>query len=154
MVKVHVIAILFLLTFMFRPFSGDAQMRADLSSFDIEQQLSEEDLSFFLALNFIRDAASPEKKAIKERILLVLLKGAEELEKRRENTRLVAAILTLTLGPFGAHRLYLGTDAIVPVFYTVTLGGGLGILPVIDLFHILLSKDLSKYYNNSKVFMW
>lgn len=154
MIKVYPIAILFFLAFMLRSFSGDAQMHTHLNSFDIEHQLSEADLAFFRSLDFIGDAASPEKKEMKEYILLLLLKGVEEVEERRENTRLVAALLTLTLGPFGAHRLYLGTDAIVPVFYTVTLGGGLGVLPVIDLFHILLTKDLSKYYNNSKVFMW
>ncbi len=71
-----------------------------------------------------------------------------------ENKRLVASALTIALGPFGAHRLYLGTEPEVPVAYTLTLGGGLGILPVIDLGHILFTKDLSRYENNVHVFMW
>ena len=71
-----------------------------------------------------------------------------------ENPRLTAALLTLLAGPFGMHRLYLGTEVNVPVIYTCTLGGGLGILPIIDLFVILFSKDLEAFYNNSRVIMW
>src|SRR5690606_8600054 len=51
-----------------------------------------------------------------------------------EPRRLVAAALALTLGPFGAHRLYLGTDAKVPVLYGITFGG-FGVLVLIDLAH-------------------
>lgn len=75
-------------------------------------------------------------------------------EKRPEHPRFVAALLCLTLGPFGAHRLYLGTKPSVPVAYTLTLGGGLGVLPVIDLVLICFSRDLSKYRNNPHVLMW
>ncbi|NQX92591.1 MAG: NINE protein [Flavobacteriales bacterium] len=71
-----------------------------------------------------------------------------------ENPRAVAAITTVLLGPFGAHRIYLGTETKVPIFYTLTLGGGLGILPLIDLICILTTKDLEQYYNNPKVIMW
>ena len=78
----------------------------------------------------------------------------ENIKVRREHPRLVAAILCLTLGPFGAHRLYLGTKPSVPVAYTLTLGGGLGVLPVIDLVIICFSRDLSKYKNNPHVLMW
>lgn len=74
--------------------------------------------------------------------------------KAEENPRVVAAAATLLLGPFGAHRIYLGTSAKVPVFYTVTLGGGLGMLPLIDLICILTVKDLSRYYDNGRIFMW
>ncbi|MGB1031620.1 MAG: NINE protein, partial [Flavobacteriales bacterium] len=74
--------------------------------------------------------------------------------KAQENPRVVAAITTVLLGPFGAHRIYLGTSAKVPVFYTVTLGGGLGVLPIIDLLCILTVKEISRYYNNENIFMW
>ena len=74
--------------------------------------------------------------------------------KAQENPRAVAAITTVLLGPFGAHRIYLGTAAKVPVFYTLTLGGGLGVLPIIDLVCILSVKEISRYYNNKNVFMW
>jgi TM2 domain-containing membrane protein YozV len=73
---------------------------------------------------------------------------------KKERVRLTAAILCITLGPFGVHRLYLGTSTSVPVFYTITLGGGFGLLPVIDLFLIVFSKDLEKFKNNPHVFMW
>ncbi len=72
----------------------------------------------------------------------------------QENPKVVALILPGTLGAFGAHRIYLGTDPKIPIFYTITLGGGLGVLPAIDFFVLLFSKDLSKYYHNDKIFMW
>jgi TM2 domain-containing membrane protein YozV len=65
-----------------------------------------------------------------------------------------AAILTLTLGMLGVHRLYLGCKPWVPVFYLLTVGGGFFILPVIDLIFILKSKNISEYYNNSDILMW
>ena len=71
----------------------------------------------------------------------------------REPQRLVAATLTLTLGTFAAHRLYLGTNVKVPIIYGLTFGG-FGVLVLIDLAHILFTKDLTVYMNNSKVFMW
>lgn len=86
--------------------------------------------------------------------LIAYLTHSLELPQTKENTRLVAIALTLALGPFGAHRIYLGTNVKVPLFYTLTLGGGLGILPVLDLLHIIFTKDLSPYFNNDKIFMW
>lgn len=71
-----------------------------------------------------------------------------------EDTRAVAICLTLTLGVFGAHRIYLGTEDYIPVFYTLTLGGGLGILPVIDFLHLCFVKDISPYYQNEQLIMW
>lgn len=78
----------------------------------------------------------------------------QALKHRKEHPRLMAAVLCLTLGPFGAHRLYLGTKPAVPVAYTLTLGGGLGVLPVIDLLVICFSRDITPYKNNPRVFMW
>ena len=65
----------------------------------------------------------------------------------------VAAGLDLSLGMFGVHRLYLGTEVQVPVMYTLTLGGG-GVLLLADLGLILLSKDIETYANSSHIFMW
>ncbi len=70
-----------------------------------------------------------------------------------EPKRLVAATLALTLGAFGAHRLYLGTDAKVPVIYGLTFGG-FGVLVLIDLGHILFTNDLHAYLANGQVLMW
>lgn len=70
-----------------------------------------------------------------------------------ENTRLVSSLLTVMLGPFGAHRLYLGTTTKVAVIYGVTFGG-FGVLALLDLGHLLFTKDLESYKNNDRVFMW
>jgi TM2 domain-containing membrane protein YozV len=73
---------------------------------------------------------------------------------RKNNPKLTAIGLIILLGPFGAHRLYLGTAPRVPVFYTVSLGGGLGLLPLTDLVAIMTTKDISNFYNNDKFIMW
>lgn len=72
---------------------------------------------------------------------------------RSENKRWVGAVLALFLGPFGAHRLYLGTTAKVPIVYGLTFGG-FGVLALIDLGHILFTKDLSRFEHSDRVFMW
>lgn len=71
----------------------------------------------------------------------------------KEPKRAVAAILAVTLGPFGAHRLYLGTSPKVPVAYALTFGA-FGILPLIDLGHILFTPDLERYSNDGRLLMW
>jgi hypothetical protein len=71
--------------------------------------------------------------------------------KKRKFT---AIILTLLTGPIGGHRLYLGTKPIVPIVYAVTLGGGFLVIPIMDLFTIIFTKDLNKFENNDKVLMW
>lgn len=68
--------------------------------------------------------------------------------------KLKAALLALFLGHFGVHRIYLGTDPSVPVVYSLTLGGGLGLLPLVDFIAIITSKDLDKYIDNNRVIMW
>jgi hypothetical protein len=71
----------------------------------------------------------------------------------KENTRLIGSTLAVLLGPFAAHRIYLGTTPKVAIFYGVTFGG-FGVLPLIDLGHLLFTKDLTPYRNNDRVFMW
>lgn len=78
---------------------------------------------------------------------------ADSTVAKGENVRLVSSALAVLLGPFGAHRLYLGTNTKVALVYGLTLGG-FGILAVLDLGHLLLTKDLTPYRNNGKVFMW
>ena len=68
--------------------------------------------------------------------------------------KLKAVLLSVLLGHFGVHRIYLGTSANVPVAYSLTLGGGLGLLPLIDTILILKSNDLNEFSNNEKVIMW
>ncbi len=73
--------------------------------------------------------------------------------KYRESKRFMAAFLCLTLGPFGMHRLYLGSTPQVAAAYSVTLGA-VGIVPVVDLLLITFSKDISRFKNNERVIMW
>ena len=80
-------------------------------------------------------------------------KDSLEISHRRPK-RGIAIALTVLLGPLGGHRLYLGTEPKVPVLYTVTLGGGLGILPLIDLVQLIVTRDFEKFFNKKKVFMW
>lgn len=85
-------------------------------------------------------------------------KLVERLHRRKRgkvaNQKLMALALALALGPFGVHRLYLGTETHVPVFYALTLGGGFGLLPACDIIAMLLCKDLDKYINSSRFIMW
>lgn len=71
-----------------------------------------------------------------------------------KHRKLKAVLLSILLGHFGVHRIYLGTKANVPVAYSLTLGGGLGLLPLIDTVLILQSKDLNEFSNNDRVIMW
>lgn len=71
-----------------------------------------------------------------------------------ENKKVTAAILTLTLGMLGVHRIYLGTAPYIPAVYLFTFGGGFFILPLIDLVMILSTNDISKFENNNKLLMW
>jgi TM2 domain-containing membrane protein YozV len=93
-------------------------------------------------------------KALFQEIFPAKNKSTQKFERVNENPRAIAVALTIAAGPFGAHRIYLGTTEWVPVFYTLTLGGGIGILPLIDLVYILVSRDLSNCYQNPHVFMW
>ena len=70
-----------------------------------------------------------------------------------ENQRAVAIGLDVSLGLFGVHRMYLGTDLKVPVIYTTTIGGG-GVLWLVDLGLLVAVKDLTPFKDNPNVFMW
>jgi TM2 domain-containing membrane protein YozV len=70
--------------------------------------------------------------------------------------KLIAALLALPipLGVFGAHRIYLGSSAGVPIAYIATFGGAFGILPFIDCVLIVINKDINAYAYNPRIFMW
>jgi TM2 domain-containing membrane protein YozV len=70
--------------------------------------------------------------------------------------KLISAMLAFPFpfGFMGAHRVMLGCKPWVPVVYVATFGGCFGILPLIDFFSIVFTKDISQYENNSHVFMW
>ncbi len=64
-----------------------------------------------------------------------------------------AILFTVFTGLFGGHRIYFGTHHRTPIIYSVTLGG-LGILPLVDLIHIIFTKDLNKFDNKTQIIMW
>lgn len=108
---------------------------------------------------FIVDEAGNEYEFVPEQVFPNNFKLKQVLINKlgasyQENKRFTAFALTVLLGPFGVHRLYLGTQTIVPIAYTLTLGGGLGIIPLIDAGMILFTKDLSKLENNPRFFLW
>ena len=71
----------------------------------------------------------------------------------KENVRLIAIALNVSLGIYGMHRLYLGTDLKVPIFYTLTAGGAC-VLWLADLGMLIFAKDIEPFKNNPNVFMW
>ncbi len=74
--------------------------------------------------------------------------------KQFRNMKITAVTLAVTLGVFGVHRLYLGTSPRIPITYTLTLGGGFFVLPVIDIVYILSAKDSKQLQNNTSIFIW
>jgi TM2 domain-containing membrane protein YozV len=79
----------------------------------------------------------------------------DTLTKKEFNTIKVTAVaLAVTLGVFGIHRLYLGTKPNVPIVYTLTLGGGFFLLPLIDIIYIIAAKDINQLKNNDYIFIW
>ena len=107
-------------------------------------------IGFFLSSTITQAGLDiPKVKSHKQRRLPFFKKRRLEVK----HNKWIAASLDLSLGIFGVHRLYLGTEAHVPVMYTLTLGGG-GILILADLGLILLSKDIETYSNSSHIFMW
>lgn len=78
---------------------------------------------------------------------------AQEQEEPVKFKRGKAILFTVFTGLFGGHRVYFGTHHRTPIIYSVTLGG-LGILPFVDLVHIIFTKDLSKFDNKTQIIMW
>ncbi|MDA3910762.1 MAG: hypothetical protein PF448_05340 [Bacteroidales bacterium] len=83
----------------------------------------------------------------------LILQGQDTVS-RKKRSKLIAIAADLLTGPLGGHRIYLGTEPYVPVVYALTLGGGMGFLPVVDLFVIIFTRNLGKYCDNSQVIMW
>jgi hypothetical protein len=102
--------------------------------------------SFFSKANF----AVPIQ--LQDSIVVDTLQTTKDLPKRK-HVRAKAIIFTVLTGPLGGHRVYLGTRPGAPIIYAVTLGG-FGILPVIDLVHLIFKKDISTFEQNQKIIMW
>lgn len=84
--------------------------------------------------------------------------GDRTTASKVQHKKLIAAVLSFPLpfGIIGLHRIYLGTKPYMPFAYIGTVGGCLGILPMLDFIAILTTskEKLSGYENNPKVFMW
>ena len=79
-----------------------------------------------------------------------------ESKKEKNKKKFVSALFAFPFpfGFMGGHRVMLGTKPWVPVVYVATFGGCFGVLPLIDFFVILCSKDIEQYENNPNIFMW
>ena len=91
--------------------------------------------------------------AVAEMQSVQLAEPSPEASIAQENHRAVAIGLAILLGPFGAHRLYLGTTPKVAIAYGLTFGG-FGVVALIDLMHLILVKDLDRFRNNDRILMW
>jgi len=108
---------------------------------------------FFGISAFAQDSA--KNVACAKGASIVKFNNRKIVQKLRtfDNQRAVAIGLDVSLGLFGVHRMYLGTDLKVPVIYTSTIGGG-GVLWLVDLGLLVAVKDLTPFKNNPNVFMW
>jgi TM2 domain-containing membrane protein YozV len=72
-----------------------------------------------------------------------------------DKNAIVAIVLDFFLGGFGVHRFYLGTEVLTGIGYILTCGGIFGIVPLVDFVVLIIdNKDISKYCNNPRFFMW
>ncbi len=78
------------------------------------------------------------------------------LTDKQKKKKLVSALFAFPFpfGFVGAHRVMLGTKPWIPIAYVATFGGCFGLLPLIDFFVIICSKDIEHYENNPNLFMW
>jgi len=130
----------FFLFILFQAKSSVMACQPTISSIAFEQfSLNEKELTTYNLNNTV----------VKKIKLITLLQKATT-----ENKKVTAAILTLTLGMLGVHRIYLGTAPYIPAVYLFTFGGGFFILPLIDLVMILSTNDIAKFENNNKILMW
>lgn len=65
-------------------------------------------------------------------------------------TIVLAVVLWFFLGALGIHRLAFGASPVVILGYFFTFGGIFGLIPLIDIFHMLINP--SHYEDNSKLF--
>jgi len=73
----------------------------------------------------------------------------------KDKDAIVAIVLDFFLGGLGVHRFYLGTETLTGIGYILTCGGIFGIVPLVDFVVLIIdNKDISKYIDNPKFFMW
>ncbi|MFO7878427.1 MAG: NINE protein [Bacteroidota bacterium] len=84
----------------------------------------------------------------------MMISYSDDNQQMKKRSKLIAIAADILTGPLGGHRIYLGTEPWVPVVYALTLGGGMGFLPLADLFVIIFTPDLNRYTDNSQFIMW
>jgi TM2 domain-containing membrane protein YozV len=72
-------------------------------------------------------------------------------KKMAGDQQLVAILLALFLGGLGIHRVYLGSEPIIILWYLISFFGFFGIIPLIDLIRLLIGQ-VSHYEGNSNLF--
>lgn len=85
---------------------------------------------------------------------LVLIKEVSRKEYVKKKAISLLFSMPFPFGFMGAHRVMLGTKPWIPVVYMATFGGCFGVLPTIDFFVLLFTKDIKQYENNPQLFMW
>ena len=77
-------------------------------------------------------------------------------KKQNQRKKVIASALAFPLpcGFLGLHRVYLGTKPYIPVIYVGTIGGCVGLLPLIDFFNLVCNRDISRFQANPHIFMW
>ena len=100
---------------------------------------------------YITDASICKKEFSRPNPIQFLFK-----QKQKKNKRITAAVLAFPFpfGIVGLHRIYLGCAPHVPVVYIASIGGAFGVLPFIGFCVLVLDKDIDRFKNNKKVFMW
>ncbi|TXB64667.1 TM2 domain-containing protein [Vicingus serpentipes] len=119
------------ITFCFLFFTSVFFAKAEKTQFSFQDTIFAENKELINA----GDSIQPNKKA------------------ERKHVRVKAIIFTILTGPLGGHRVYLRTRPGAPIIYAVTLGG-FGILPLVDLAHLIFKKDISSFEENPKIMMW
>jgi TM2 domain-containing membrane protein YozV len=144
MQKARIIIVILLFCSSFFSKAEQIEKQVDGSAFSIPE----------INFNVVNDSiVSVDVQQIQD-ILLKHSALSAYIKNHSENKKLIALVLTATLGMLGVHRLYLGTKPWIPAVYLFTFGGCFFILPFIDFVVILISNDISKFENNNRVFMW
>lgn len=68
-----------------------------------------------------------------------------------DSDQLVAIVLAFFLGGLGIHRVYLGSQPIIILWYLITLGGFLGLIPLIDFIRLIMGQ-VDHYRDNDSLF--
>jgi TM2 domain-containing membrane protein YozV len=71
-------------------------------------------------------------------------------QKLADSDQLVAILLAFFLGGLGIHRVYLGSQPIIILWYIITFFGIFGIIPLIDFIRLILGQ-VDHYRDNDSL---